>query len=71
MPQGFNYTSQAKALPQRLESTAPANTAPGNRNGAQTAGGANMQGTGRQYQTAQNQMMSTDRGGVFKRNIES
>jgi len=25
MPQGYNYTSQAKALPQRLESTAPAN----------------------------------------------
>jgi len=25
MPQGMNYTTAVKALPQRLESTAPAN----------------------------------------------
>ncbi|CDW76958.1 protein kinase domain protein [Stylonychia lemnae] len=71
MPQGFNFTSQAKGLPQRLESTAPANPIQGNRAGVQTAGGTS-QGTNRQYQTAQNNVMAaTDRGGVFKRNLDS
>jgi hypothetical protein len=73
MPQGMNYTSAGKGLPQRLESTAPANPLQGAgaaTRGAQTATAqsANRQG----YQTAgTNQMLFTDRGGVYKRNVES
>ncbi len=68
MPQGNtgNYSSAVKNLPTRLESTAPANPISGiaKGSGAQTA----TAGTGRQYQTAQqNQMMFTDRGGVYRR----
>lgn len=64
MPQGFNYTSAAKALPQSLGSTAPVNPM-GNR-------GATSSNTNRQYQTASsNQMLFSDRGVVGKRNVES
>jgi len=59
MPQDYNnYTSAAKALPQRLESTAPAN--PINRQGTATS-------TASSNRLYQNQMMFTDRGGVFKK----
>jgi hypothetical protein len=63
----MNYTTAVKqSLPQRLESTAPANPIAGiNRagtGGAQTATAS----SNRQYQSSQNPMLFTDRG-VYKK----
>lgn len=76
MPQGMNYSSQQmpiKALPQRLESTAPANPVGGNRAGTSGQIQTTTAQSNRQYQTTQSQqqMGFTDRGFYKKQsNVE-
>lgn len=62
MPMTSNYTSASNVLPQRLESTAPANPLTNNPKMLGTATSSNKL-------NPQQQMMFTDRGGVFKRNV--
>ena len=57
----YNYTSVVNSLPQRLESTAPANPLTNGKGPGTTTAQSNRMGPSQQ-------MMFTDRGGVFKRN---
>ena len=68
MPQGMNYTSAVKAMPNRLESTAPANPITNGVNRAATGGAQTATASSnRQYQSTQNPMMFSDRGIAYKK----